>query len=169
MKRITSRKTIFPFDYMGNTPGMLRVLTVCILFAGFLSIDVEAQKRSGIIDAENAKPGTTDWLITKVVRHEDEPYEKGWHRRKEIEGFVSHTSIKAGETLKVYVSTEPADKYKLDIYRMGYYGGKGGRLVKSFNGLKGIAQPTPEEGVRSLLECKWQESASFKIPEDWVS
>ena len=137
--------------------------------SGVVSPDVAAQDARGVIARENAKPGTTDWIITKVYRHENEPYVEGWHRRKEIEGFVSHTSIKAGETLKVYVSTDPADKYNLDIFRMGYYGGKGGRLVKSFVNLKGSPQPTPEEGVKSLMECRWAEALSFRIPADWVS
>ena len=141
----------------------------CVIFLTFLSTSLDAQNKSAIIVEENAKQGTTDWIITRVFRHPDEPYGQGWHRRKEIEGFVSHTSIKAGETLKVYVSTEPADKYSLDIFRMGYYAGRGGRLVKSFTALKGKTQPTPEEGERSVLECEWEESLSFKIPEDWVS
>lgn len=129
--------------------------------------------RNDIIRAENEKPGTTDWILTKVKRHEDEPYEKGWHRRKEIEGYVSHLSIKPGETLKVYVSTDPPDNYQLDIYRMGYYGGKGGRLMKTFSPMMGLApgkaQPTPADGKNHIIECKWEESISFEIPQDWVS
>lgn len=141
----------------------------CILVLSGAWQNAHAQQKSAVITAENAKPGTTDWIITKVYRHDDEPYDSGWHRRKEIEGYVSHTSIRPGETLKVYVSTDPADKYSLDIFRMGYYGGKGGRLMKSFKSLKGTPQPTPEEGVKSVLECQWKESLSFEIPKDWVS
>ncbi|HEY5744923.1 MAG TPA: N,N-dimethylformamidase beta subunit family domain-containing protein [Chryseolinea sp.] len=147
-----------------------RILTLAgFLFFALLSAPVAAQHKSDVIVAENAKPGTTDWIITKVFRHPDEPYDKGWHRRKEIEGYVSHTSIRAGETLKVFVSTEPADKFTLDIFRMGYYGGKGGRLMKSFKSLKGAAQPTPADGKKNLIECQWTEGASFEIPKDWVS
>jgi hypothetical protein len=67
-----------------------------------------AAERSDVITAENQKPGTTEWLLTKIKKGtrppkfepENEPYEKGWRHRKELEGFVSHTSIRAGETLK---------------------------------------------------------------------
>ena len=153
-----------------NTPKRI-LLSALIGFLSFtmLSAHVSAQHKSDVIVAENAKPGTTDWIITKVVRHPDEPYDKGWHRRKEIEGYVSHTSIRAGETLKVLVSTAPADKFTLDIFRMGYYGGKGGRLMKSFKSLKGVTQSTPADGKKNLIECQWTESASFEIPKDWVS
>ncbi len=143
-------------------------------FSIFLSIlflfpaeNVSAQ-HSAVIQAENAKPGTTDWMITRVVRDPDEPYVNGWHVRKKIQGYVSRTSIRPGETLKFFISTDPADKYKLDIFRMGYYGGKGGRLVKSMV-LQGKPQPTPPEGPGHIMECRWDESGSLQIPKDWVS
>jgi hypothetical protein len=129
----------------------------------------QQSSKSDIIQKENAKQGTTDWIITKVIREDSEYYEGGWRRRKAIEGYVSHTSIRAGETLNVYVSTEPTDNFRLDIYRMGYYGGKGGRLVKSIPAIKGVMQPTPKDGRRYLIECNWRASTSFEIPEDWVS
>jgi hypothetical protein len=31
-----------------------------------------ATAQSNPIQSENAKPGSTDWLLTKVVRHDDE-------------------------------------------------------------------------------------------------
>ncbi len=129
--------------------------------------------RNDIIRAENAKPGTTDWILTKVKRHENEPYDLGWHRRKEIEGFVSHLSIKAGEELKIYVSTDPPDNYQIQIFRMGYYGGKGARLMMTMNPITGLApgkpQPTPEDGEHNIQECQWEVAATITIPDDWVS
>lgn len=121
-----------------------------------------AAEQRNPIQLENQKPGTTDWLLTKIKKGtkpplyapDDEPYDRGWRRRKELEGFCSHTSIRAGETLKVYVSTDPPASYKLDIYRMGWYGGKGARFMKSLGPLQGVVQPTPEDGVRSVKECK---------------
>ena len=78
---------------------------------------------------ENARAGTTDWLLTKVepvaVNVRDDRYQ----RQRSIEGFVSHASIRAGETLTGYVSTNPAAPYRVEVYRMGWYGGKGGRLM----------------------------------------
>jgi hypothetical protein len=128
---------------------------------------LEAQTNA--ITRENARPGTTDWIMTKVIRHENEPYNDGWHRRKTIEGFVSHTSAVAGDRVSFFVSTEPADTYRLDIFRMGYYSGKGARLMRSLAPLKGITQPTPADGERNLVECKWKAGATLTIPADWVS
>jgi len=152
------------------------ILSVLMISAGsqFTGWAKQKQKKmDNIIVSENSKPGTTDWILTKVARHADEPYDKGWHRRTEIEGYVSHLSIKAGDTLNIYVSANPAADYKLDIYRMGYYGGKGGRLVETLSPLKGlpagITQETPVDGLNHIMECNWKVSAKLKIPEDWVS
>ena len=147
----------------GLWASSLAVASAFLIFAAVLSA------QSKVIVEENAKPGTTDWILTKVIRGEDEPYSKGWHRRKLVEGFVSHTSLSAGDSLKVFVSTEPADRFRLDIFRMGYYGGKGGRLMRSIGPLQGSVQPTPVDGERNLIECKWKEAATIRIPNDWVS
>src|SRR5262249_27829346 len=98
---------------------------------------------------ENRRPGTTTWLLSN---HADvRPYtENGWRREKAIEGYCSHASIRAGETLTVYVSADPASEFQIDFYRLGYYRGKGGRHVLSRGPLKGVPQPTPKDGAKAL-------------------
>jgi hypothetical protein len=121
------------------------------------------------VQVENAQPGTTDWLLTRVVRHDDEIYERGWHRRRAIEAYASHTSVRAGETLNVHVSTDPVNQYIVNIYRMGYYGGAGARLMRTIGPLQGTAEATPQDGNRSLIECNWKVGFSLQIPKDWLS
>jgi hypothetical protein len=119
----------------------------------------QGARRSDAIRAENAKAGSTDWLLTRTRRGYHETYGRGWDVRAGIQGFASHMSIKAGETLRLYVSAEPADEYRLDIYRMGYYGGAGGRLVRTFGRLKGTPQPMPKDGEHAIFQCSdftWQ-------------
>lgn len=152
------------------------ILSVLLILAMTHSMAWSKQKPKepdNMIVSENAKPGTTDWILTKVTRHTDEPYDQGWHRRTEVEGYVSHMSIKHGDSLKIYVSTNPGVDYKIDIYRMGYYGGKGGRLMTTLSPLKGLAQginqKTPVDGEYHIMECNWKVSAQIQIPEDWVS
>jgi hypothetical protein len=127
-----------------------------------------AAAQSNPIQIENAHPGSTDWLLTRVMRHDDELYERGWRRRTGIEAYASHTSIKAGETLDVHVSTDPASQYTVSIYRMGYYGGAGARLMRSLGPLQGTVEPTPEDGDRHLVECRWTVGFRLEIPESWV-
>src|SRR5690606_29823007 len=90
--------------------------------------------------------------------------------RENIEGYCSHASLKAGEALSIFVSTNPESKYNLDIYRMGYYGGKGGRLMKSFAALQGKKQVTPAADPKTnFFECKWDTAVSFVVPDEWLS
>ena len=143
------------------------------LFAALAAVicigSATATAQSNRVQVENAKAGATDWLLTRVARHDDEIYELGWHRRKGIEAYASHTSIKAGETLTVHVSTYPVNKYSARIYRMGYYGGAGARLMQSLGPLQGTAEPTPQDGERSLVACNWKVGFSLEIPADWLS
>jgi hypothetical protein len=46
-----------------------------------------------------------------------------------IEGYCSRQSVKAGESLDIFVSTQPSARFKIEIFRTGYYGGKGARLM----------------------------------------
>lgn len=125
---------------------------------------------SDLIQLENLKPGTTDWLLkrTNVT-----PPVQLWHmyglRSPWIEGYCSHASIAAGETLKVFVSTAPASDFTLDVFRMGYYGGNGGRRIRSFGPYKGAVQGTPTAGINRAIQCQWEPSLEFRIPDDWLS
>jgi hypothetical protein len=117
-----------------------------------------------LIQRENAKPGTRDWLLTNTRIDPATKYRCPW-----IEGYCSRTSVRAGETIQFHVSTNPASPFRIDLYRMGYYGGEGGRHITTLGPFKGSIQPDPETGPRRLRECKWDPCASLKIPNDWVS
>ena len=147
------------------TLGRALALTVAMWSAAGAS----AAAQSNAIQIENAMLGSTDWPLTRVARHDDEIYELGWHRRRGIEAYASHTSVKAGDTLHVHVSTYPVNKYSVSIYRMGYYGGAGARLMRTLGPLQGTAEPTPKDGVRNLIECNWKVGFSLEIPNDWLS
>ena len=122
-----------------------------------------ATSRSDLIRKENAKSGTTDWMLTKTV------LDPNGRRCSRIEGFCHRTSVKAGETLEIRVSTKPEARFLIDIFRLGHYQGTGGRHMKRIGPLQGKAQPEPEEGEERLRECQWETSAEVKIPDDWLS
>ena len=154
---------------MKSHPARTSLFVVLLAVATCLAAGATASAQSNPIQIENAKEGSADWLLTRVVRHDDEIYELGWHRRRGIEAYASQTSIRAGETLNVHVSTYPVNKYAVRIYRMGYYGGAGARLMRSIGPLQGTTEPTPQDGNRSLVECNWKVGFSLEIPRDWVS
>ena len=120
------------------------------------------------IQVENEKEGTTDWLIDVEYMTCEYPDHQNC-RRENIEGYCSQTSVAAGDSLQIFVSTNPESPYNLDIYRMGYYAGKGGRLLKSFASLPGQKQATPPADETNFFECDWEASVSLVIPETWTS
>ncbi|MGI8602096.1 MAG: N,N-dimethylformamidase beta subunit family domain-containing protein [Verrucomicrobiales bacterium] len=117
-----------------------------------------------LVRLENSKPGARDWLLTKTRVDGAAKWRCPW-----IEGYCSHASVKAGETLKFFVSTNPASAFTLDIFRLGYYGGAGGRQVGSMGPFAGRIQADPPVGEKRLRDCAWEVSAEIKIPADWLS
>jgi len=116
------------------------------------------------IQLENAKPGSTDWQLTRVRLDRADGY-----RSPAIEGYCSKQSVAAGETLDIKVSTNPPVRFKIEIFRTGYYGGRGARLMTTLGPFQGQAQPLPPVGPRSVRECRWDSTTTLKIPADWLS
>ena len=83
-------------------------------------VDSPSTGSGNVIQQENAKEGSLDWQLTRVRLDK-----RGGYRSPAIEGYCSHQSIEAGETLRIMVSANPPEKFQLEIFRMGYYGGTG--------------------------------------------
>ena len=116
---------------------------------------------SNKIVRENQLPGqpSTEWDIN------------GWGDPS-IQGFGHDISINAGERIDFKVKTD-SDNYRLDIYRMGYYGGMGARLVDTILPSVSLPQAQPE-GIRDpdtkLYDCgNWAVSASWHAPAEATS
>lgn len=136
--------------------GIGGALTPLISFAG----DRPKIKR-GLIASENERPGTTDWQLT-FVRSRN-------LRSVMIEGYCSSSSVKTGDSIDIFLSANPSTEVSIDIYRIGYYGGKGGRHITHIGPFPVETQPTPPVGDHRLRECRWKRTTELKIPDDWVS
>ncbi|MEZ6046668.1 MAG: DUF6605 domain-containing protein [Planctomycetaceae bacterium] len=120
--------------------------------------------RPNKIPRENQHQGTTDWQLTYVRTDHAEN-----RRSKLIEGYCSQQRYRAGETIDFYLSTSEPTDVVVDLYRLGYYQGNGGRWMKQLGPVKVTPQPDPEIGTNRVRECQWEKSISFNIPADWVS
>jgi hypothetical protein len=118
------------------------------------------------IQLENQRKGATDWQLTRVRLDSKDGY-----RSPAIEGYCSKQSVAAGKTIDFMVSTDPVSKFKIEIFRTGYYDGHGARLMQTLGPFDGISQPVPEpsRGDRHLIECNWNPTTTLTIPEDWLS
>jgi hypothetical protein len=89
-----------------------------------------------------------------------------------IQGFGHDISINRGETIHFKIKTDSTD-YRIDIYRLGYYGGLGARLVDQIAPSVPLPQQQPE-GLRDpetlLFDCgNWAVSASWQAPVEATS
>ena len=99
--------------------ALMKTHRLLIAFCIFTTVAQILSGQENAIVRENKKPGSTNWLLFNYDQVIAPGRDELWKREKGVEGFCSHPTIKAGETLKVYVSTEPAAPFKIDFYRMG--------------------------------------------------
>lgn len=113
------------------------------------------------IVTENQQPGTTAW------QPGDKPADDV---HKQIKGYASAVSANLGETVTFYVTVNPAQTYSLDIYRIGYYQGLGGRLMQHVGGLAGASQPAcPMDPATGMISCNWSAGYQLTVPTTWTS
>jgi hypothetical protein len=136
-----------------------------ILKAGAVPLAARAARHSPIT-LENQKPGTLAWQLKHYAF--DASSGSGL-RSPRLEGYCSEASLYPGEKIRFMVSANPAGKFTLDLYRSGYYGGKGGRHMARLGPFSGEPQPVPLMGMERVRECAWQPAAEFEIPSDWPS
>jgi hypothetical protein len=160
MSKISRRNLLKTFVAAGVAAGASGA-TGCATHSTALSF--HPQKRN-IIGRENAREGSSDWLLLNTRIDAATKYRSPW-----IEGFCSRASVQAGDEISFHVSTNPVSIFRIELYRMGYYGGAGGRQVMELGPFVGTIQPEPAVGPNRLRECHWEPCASLRIPADWVS
>ena len=116
---------------------------------------------TNLIVAENCKPGRP--------REEWDVFSLG---DPEIQGFATDMSVNLGETVEFKIRAH-SDRYRIDIYRMGWYGGSGGRLIETIRPSVPLPQVQPDclvhRNVR-MVDCgNWNVSASWRAPAAGVS
>jgi hypothetical protein len=112
------------------------------------------------IAAENREPGTTSWRLPGP------PTLLGGAAHGALSGYVANQGIAPGETQRIYVDAPGARTVTIQVYRMGWYGGTGGRLVLQSRPLPALGQPScKHRDATGLTECRWHPSLSFAIPE----
>jgi hypothetical protein len=111
------------------------------------------------VAAENLAPGTRAWRLPGP------PWLLGGAARGRIAGYVAQQSIAPGELQSVYVRAPGARAVSVSVFRMGWYGGRGGRIVLRSARLRAIRQPRCAHRLATgLTECRWHASLSFPIP-----
>lgn len=140
-------------------------LLLCILAAKAANAGDSKQSASpdSPIVIENHELGALDWQLTRVRA------DSGGFRSPLIEGYCSRQSVKAGESIDIMVSTNPPRRFEIEIFRLGYYAGRGARLMKKLGPFDGKVQPDPAIGEHNIHECHWEPTTQLTIPTNWLS
>lgn len=123
----------------------------------------KAARQPSLIRRENRREGARDWQLTRV-RVDKDGFRSPW-----IEGYCSRQSVAAGEDIDIMVSTDPPEHFQIEIFRMGWYGGRGARLMTVLGPYEGAPQPVPAPGPKNIHECHWVYTTTLTIPHDWPS
>jgi hypothetical protein len=140
----------------------LSVLMGVVIFASVSVVHpTHAKAAPNPVVLENQQTGTTAWRIGALVSDDS---------TGQIKGYASATSVNQGDTINLFVTVTPAQTFTVDIYRIGWYGGPGGRLRLHQPGLQGIHQQAcASDATTGLIACHWTPSLTVTIPSDWTS
>lgn len=134
---------------------------VCLMLVAAIVLMPEFASAQNPIVVENQQPGTNAWLITGNT---------GSDSVGQIKAYMSATSVNKGGSITFYVSVNPAQTYTIDVYRLGWYQGLGGRLMQHIGGLNGIQQPTcPVNSTTGMIECQWSAGYTLQTQTTWTS
>jgi hypothetical protein len=89
-----------------------------------------------------------------------------------IQGFATDISVNQGGAVNFKINTD-AKAYTIEIYRVGYYGGNGARLITAINPSVTLPQRQPAcitDSTTHLYDCgTWAVSASWQVPSNATS
>jgi len=130
------------------------VAFAAVILAGRFAMKPPIEAQISTIVQENAQTGSPsgDWDVSGA----GDP---------SIQGFATDISVNKGDTVSFKVKTS-SNNYRLDIYRLGYYGGAGARLVAP-NIIPSAALPQTQppcniDNTTGLADCgNWAVSASW--------
>lgn len=138
----------------------IRMRQICRLLAvapGLLALCAASPAAANPIQVENSRPGTPGWQV---------PPDAG----KVITGYASQTSVAPGQAFQLHVSAPMGSRYRILVYRLGWYQGVGGRLVMCLPGCQrtraAVAQPAPAapDPHTGMVIARWSVTDRVRIP-----
>jgi hypothetical protein len=91
-----------------------------------------------------------------------------------VQGYASEASVAPGGTLHLHVSAAPRADYRIEVFRLGWYRGLGGRIVAcvpgclTFRSGPTFAVPAPDPATGEV-RAGWPVTDQVQIGQGWVS
>ncbi len=147
----------------GVAGWLLTVAAITFLVSAFSVREASSSCTSpaNSIEAENCLPGTPSSTWDLIGSDAGDTT---------IQGFATDISVNVGGTVHFKVKANTSN-YKLDIYRMGYYGGMGARKVATVSPFSFPQQPPCIYAAPTgLTDCgNWTETALWVVPANATS
>jgi sugar lactone lactonase YvrE len=101
--------------------------------------------RQSPIAVENQQPGDPGWHLTAPSN--------------DVAGYADHQSYAPGDTVAIHAAASTAQNIRWELWRLGYYGGAGGRKISS-GGPVAIAPATPAtiDSTTGMVRAPWDVS-----------
>ncbi|MER6994215.1 N,N-dimethylformamidase beta subunit family domain-containing protein [Streptomyces sp. NPDC000410] len=116
------------------------------------------------IAEENRREGSKGW-----ISRSDIPMASS-DRRGDIMGYASATSVGHGGIVDFHVSVHSPQNFRIAVFRIGDYAGRGARLYATSGRLQGGNHLMPRfDPVTGTIACAWPVSWRLRIPEGWMS
>jgi hypothetical protein len=134
---------------------------VTALAAGILTQANAGSRQTNAVAAENQRGGSRGWSIR--------PAPTGT-----IEGYASEVSVAPGEALHLHVSARAPVSYRVEIYRIGWYRGAGGRRIGCLPSCSADHRASPQpiaplDPNTGLLRLNWPVTDEVPIRAAWPS
>jgi hypothetical protein len=116
-------------------------------------------RRANPVQRENRLPGSRSWSLDQSAPP------------RAIEGFACEVSVLPGQRVHFHISTAPAARYRIVLFRLGWYRGAGARVLACIPGCtrdrqgKARLQPHPEP-VSGLTRAAWPVTDTFRFPTE---
>ncbi len=112
----------------------------------------------GLVARENLRPGTPDFVVvrdgTAAAAGVTDVYPAAW-------------SIARGEPVRLKIRA--ADAFQVSLFRLGWYGGDGARLVTTVGPHPAVVQPYPRaEPTFGLVEAGWSDAVTIATDGSWA-
>lgn len=132
-------------------------------------LSVPQPSPTSAIATENQEPGTKDWELDANAN------------LQYLQGYASQVSAIPGQSVQLYVSSIAPITYTMNVYRIGWYNGLGGRLMLSAPNLQSSAQGYWTRGglsncgscsydaATNLIAANWKPSFTLTIGSNWMS
>jgi hypothetical protein len=139
---------------------MCSVFGLCLLTTVFA---LAPSARAASVEAENLLSGDSNWTAYKHLAP-----------ASVIEGYTSESSVAPGGLVHFHVNS-PASSYRIEVSRLGWYAGAGGRTVACIPGCSSSEGPVTQsntpivDSTTGELDANWTVTDTLEVGEDWAT